>query len=552
MSSVISPTDYVIRTRFETPGEIPGLRGVTQQIQGISGQISGLGNAVMGAFAGAASLQGLRVLVGGIVGLHTEVQNAEMGIASLLSAMGGATMPDAIRMSSALLKDLQKDAAAGVGELGDYTSGIQQLLGPGLGVGKSIEDIRQLNRLALTAGFALRGQEGLKLVGFDLQQAMTQGVGDRTTPIVNQALRSVGITNEKFNRLGKAERWDALTKAFGTFGAAADEMGKTWDAQAATMKDGLKGIARDATSGLFESWAGDLQRANKWLEANRTVMQDMAVRLGARLKEAWAGGRATAGGVASGGVGLAAAGVGMRGGGIVAGIAGIAGGAGMLLAGGIGAFVGFVGMAVSTAVQQFAWLREYLAGSFYQLTEAFFGLGSRLAAFAQSPVMAWIGAGFGATVGFFLNVLTVFVRGINAFIDMVSTGLDMWVYVFKGVAAAMSGDASGTYAAKNNFDILRDQQAEQFMKAFDDMDILDNLVAPPPPLLSTGGVENVGGAGNGGLRPPPVINVDKVEIKAERVDDPASVVESFERLTEYLNRYPRTAGASLATAARAR
>lgn len=550
MSTVISPTEYVIRTRYETAGEIPGLRGVTQQLQGISGQISGLGTSIMGAFAGAASLAGIRSLVGGIVGLHTEVQNAEMGIASMLSAMGGQSMPDAIRTSRGLLKGLQADAAAGVGELTDYTAGIQQLLGPGLGVGKSLEDIRQLNRLALTAGFALRGQEGLKLVGFDLQQAMTQGTGERTTPIVNQALRAIGISNEKFNAMSKSQRWETLTKAFGTFGAAADAMGKSWDSQSATLADNLKSIARTATEPLFSAWSSDLQEANRWLAKNRDLMADMAGRLGARLGAGWAGAKDNSTGLASGGVGLAAAGVGARAGGALAGAAGVAGGAGALLAGGIAAFIGFIGMAVSTAVQKFAWLRAYLAGSFYQLTEAFFGLGSRLAQFAQSPIISWIGAGFGATVGFFLNVLTVFVRGINTFIDMAALGADMWLSVIKGLAAAASGDTKGAMSENKKFWNMYDKQSDLFMKAFDDMDVLKNLTAPPPPLLSTGGVDEVGGKDGAGIKPPPNINIDKVEIKAERLDDPAMVAESFERLTEYLNKYPRGTGATLATRAR--
>lgn len=548
MSTVISPTEYVIRTRFETGGEIPGLKGITSQLGGISSQISGIGTAITGAFAGVASLQGIRTLVSGIVGLHTEVQNAELGIASLFSSLGGAAMPDAIRLSKSLLKDLQRDAATGVGELSDYTAGIQNLLGPGLGVGKSVGEIRELNRLALTAGFALRGQEGLKLVGFDMQQAMTQGTGDRTTPIVNQALRSIGVTNKAFNDMSSAKRWETLTKAFGTFGAAADEMGKSWDAQSATFTDNLKSIVRTATEPLFEGWTSALSDANKWLEKNRNLMTEMAERIAPRLRAGWEGARANAGGIASSGVGLAVGGVGLRGGTMVAGAVGAVGGAGALLAGGVAAFVGFIGVAVTTAVQKVDWLRGYLAGSFYQLTEAFFGLGRRLAQFASSPIMTWIGTVFGATVGFFLNVLTVFVRGLNTFIDMVSVGLDMWMYALKGVGAFLSGDLVGASAAKGNFDILATKQQDLFMKAFDDMEILNNLTAPP--VLSSGGVDEVGGKDGSGLKPPPNINIDKVEIKAERMDDPAMVATSFERLTEYLNKYPRTTTAGGSTRAR--
>ncbi|MEY2668549.1 MAG: hypothetical protein RJA59_1187 [Pseudomonadota bacterium] len=552
MSTVISPTEYVIRTRFETPGEIPGFRGITAQLGGISSQISGLGNALTGALAGAASIQGLRTMIGGVLELHSAFEDTKIGIAGMMNAITGAGMDRSLQTAEATMGRLRKAAAVGAGEFEDYSKGFQMLVGPGMSLaGRSSTDVEEMVKLAIGAGAASgRGPEGMQLALQDVLQGLSGGAGDRTTPILNNLLGVIGSSSKELNAMTEPERWATITRALETMKPAIEAQGKTWNAQMSTFKDSLRNIVMEGTGSLFSTWTEDLQAANKWLEANRGIMEDMAIRLGARLKDAWSGARGNATGLAAGGAGLAAAGVGARAGGLLAGAAGVAGGAGMLLAGGIGAFVGFIGTAVTTAVSTFSWLRQYLAGSFYQLTEAFFGLGARIARFAQSPIMAWIGAGFGATIGFFLNVLTVFVRGINTFIDMFALGADMWLAVVEGLAAVASGDAKGAMAANNRFWNLYDQQAATFTKAFDDMSILDDLTAPPPPILSTGGVDDPGGADGSGLKPPPVINVGKVEIRAERMDDPATVASSFEQLTEYLMKYPRGTGAPLATRAR--
>lgn len=284
--------DYIITAEIQLRDSTgAGAAGVGRGLRGVEGEGHRVAGSIGGAFAKAFALIGGAAGVGlamrGIISLNSALQTTQNGLATLFTATAGLPLVQSIGLARKELVALKADAAAGVGELADYTQAYQMLLSPGLGAGKSLAQIRDLGKSALAAGAALRGGEGLKLAPMDLQQAMTAGAGERTTPIVMAALRAAGITAAKFNAESASARFDDLMAGFGKFAPGIALMGKSWDAQFSTLQDNIKDIIRTVTSPLFDRWTADLTKVNEWLAKNKEQMATIATEWGGKLVKMW-------------------------------------------------------------------------------------------------------------------------------------------------------------------------------------------------------------------------------------------------------------------------
>ncbi len=284
--------DFIIQARIvvNESGAITGVTGVDQAMGRLdtrTATVNGGVRRLMGAFAALGGVFALGRAAAGAVGLHSEIQNAEGALATLFSSLGGMEIAGALSLARSEIVGLRADAAAGVGELNDYTTAYSRLAAPLLKAGLGTEDIRAFTRQSLTAGFAARGQEGLRLAPMDIVQALQGGVNDKITPIASQALAAVNITQAKFNKLDTSKKIEALQKAFKTFEAGAELMGRSWEAQMATARDGAREVARTVTKPLFDRWSEQLMASNKWLESNKETLGGIAEQVGGALLRAY-------------------------------------------------------------------------------------------------------------------------------------------------------------------------------------------------------------------------------------------------------------------------
>ena len=538
-------TTFEVRTQFVIDGQVPGLAGVNRRLDGISNRVTGLGRDITrmigGAFATVAGGAGLAALTRGVVGLHTEVQNAELGIGSLINALTGTDMARSLGMARTQLAGLRQDAARGAGELSDYTQGFQTIMGPALAAGANMEQIRRLTRLSLTAGFALRGQEGLRLATSDVQQALTAGVGDRTTPIVNQALRSVGVTNAAFNAMAPERRLATLERAFGSFGEAAEVMGQTWDAQAATLRDGVKDLARTLTQPLFERWTGQLSNVNDWLVRNHEQLERTARLLGDKIVSGYDGLLGNAGGLGAAGAGLVGAGGAARVGGGV--LAAIGGGATAGLGVAAGVIAGAVGLVV-TAFTRAATVYPKIAG----MTSTFLGhlgdslweFGGAMARLVENPWVAFIGVGFHGIATAFVIGLRVVVEGLTATVDLVN-GLSSSVFTgalgLKAISEGRLGEGRGLIA------LGRSQLVTSMASFIEAINAVDKFAQRRPRTVIPGTGDGEGGGGP--TTKPPEVQINgpiEIKISTEHLDDPFTVAATLDKVFERVRDFKRSGG----------
>jgi hypothetical protein len=553
------------------PAPMPMLGGGGGGGGGLGGAMDG-GGGFGGLLAGAGALAGLGGMVSGVISLNNELDQANAGMATLISGITGTGIADSMEIARDVVKDLRKDAAVGVGELSNYVEGFQKIMGPGLTGGASLEQMRDLTRTSLAAGFAMRGGAGLEQAPMDIVQALTGGVNDRQTPIALAALQAIGQDVSKFNDMKMKDKIDTLVEGFGKFDAGVAVMGKTWEAQSSTFIDVLKEVVRTVTRPIFETWLGKLQATNEWLSKN----QDLIFRNAELIRDAVGKGWAFAtenlrsyAQVLASVVALQAAG----------GVAGVAGGMGKVSKGasgvagipaalkdplGIGSMMGVAG-ATKGVLPAFTALGNVLSKVVAPVAIVTTVVTSLFGALAEWPVLgaflaevsaqfmgslAMLGASFGSLTakGSILNmvggVLVLAFSGLIMLFTWVVQGVTALVLALGGLAQvlgavvtaigqALMGDFKGAWDTLKGIGGIASETFDSMKK------ITDDLLQPPkepnlePPgeskdLAKNKSVTNING---------PV----SIVVRAETMEDPARVAFSMETVFSALSRNPTQA-----------
>lgn len=270
--------EYPIRARivvgkFDTSGIKPGIEETKDDLDEVAKKGLGIGSAIAAGMVAAIAALGFGVTKA--ISLGIEMENAQSNIASVYMAMEGLDAAAAQTIGKSVIAQLSEDAAKGVGELQNYVEAYQGIFAPARAAGASQDQIRQLTKLTLSAGFGLQGQRGLINAPLDIQQALTAGANERTTPIVMAALRASGVTGDQFNKADKGKQLDMLMAGFGHFEGAAALMGATVEAQAATMTDTTKRLFRESSTPIFEGFKRGLTGANKELDEHKDRLGTM-------------------------------------------------------------------------------------------------------------------------------------------------------------------------------------------------------------------------------------------------------------------------------------
>ena len=561
--------DYEIVNRIVVDDRTgPGVGSAERRVAGLGQMTKAVGASLMsmvqrGVMAFSLLGFGAARASRDIIGMHEDIAEAERGLGGLLSGVTGMGIDDSLTIARSQLQGLRKDAAEGVGELDNYTQGLQMIMGPGLQAGASLDDLRQLNRQALAVGALLRGQEGLRLAPMDIQQALTAGVGDRTTPIVLQALRANGMDSKEFNALDKAERIEAMMAGFAKFDGAVKLMGESFNAQMDTFKDRSKELLRIATKPLYTTWLSTLRKANDYLEKNHDRLEAIAETIGGRLSRAWETATAQAGTYAavalaggaanvasqSGLVGMlrnmsaargAGAGTtfgfaktGLESAGALAGMTSL--GATLTVVGGIAAAVGVGFLAVQGALREYPGLLDRIKENGSTLLETFRELGDSIGFLNdEGSLLNQVGRYMLWSFGTFIWVFDKGVKVVSSVTTILGTFFQLLGTGARGLLALGQGrlfDAKEAFGSLKGIlvaegDQLRDiwtpeantpHKKNPFLAA-NEAQMADNAIKAREETNITGPI--------------------KIEIKAEKLEDPARVATNFDNLLKRIKSRP--------------
>lgn len=522
----------------------------------------------------------------GIIGLNDEVRTANAGMATLIGGIANMPISDAMGVARQQVAGLREDAAKGVGELDNYIRGFQMLLGPGLSGGASFQQLRDLTRNSLAAGFAMRGGAGLEQAPMDIVQALTSGVNDRQTPIAMAALTALSLNKEltktlgkteqaalkafsrgnasPFNALKTAKQIDVLNLAFGTFSEGVELMGQSWEAQMGTFRDGVREVLRTVTEPIYDRWLLGLNKANDWLAKNQDRLQVIAQIAGEKLASAWdhivrqagtylalvaaastyqaVGGRAGLAGAGQGLAGAVGSGRGLAGrfstglglgGDIFGALRGLAGTAGRLA--GPLALVTALFLGIKGAIGEYPQIFTMLGAAGAQFLAVAAEVGNAFGVLTgEGSALNLVGAALGVALTGVVKVGSVLLGVIGALV----TGFGFMVRALGGLLKAMvlasTHDFVGAKDALGGIGDASIQSKKQLKALFDVAAKGLAFEAPTTPELP-----DVDGAKKGGT----VVNNNfsgpmKIEITAESMEDPARVAVAVETVLERLQKYP--------------
>ncbi len=599
--------DYEIVTQIVAKDAVdPATRSAEDKLDRVERKGESVGRSITSSLGRAFALIGGSAIIGratrSIIGLQSEIETAQASMASLFTATFGLSMAQGIGLARSELQGLKADAATGVGELSNYLEAYQLLLSPVTAAGGNLDDVRRFTGQALAAGFALRGQAGLDMAPLDITQALQQGANDKITPIAAAALRAAGLTTEAFNKLDTAGRMDALSAAFEKFAPAVELMGKTWEAQAATFVDGVRGIIRAVSEPIFDRWKSSLQAANNWLESNQGQVERITRTVGESMVRAWdhvvanartylvlltaaaavqqssmlreglggfvksrgaaavsAGGgllsairdplgmqRVVTGGMAAAGLGGAAtggAGIGSALGTLGSALVSLAGPALLVAA----AFLGVQG-AWAEFPQIAALVREGLAMLREEGAALMTAIGGLIGAFgglrAEGSVLNIVGAGLLLVLAAMINGVTTLTEVLTFAVNVLAAFVDIIVGLARGIGLSMQGRSyAGAQALREGLESASGRFSTTGSGSGSPTGFLGSLSDMRGNLAEGVDRLKIDAALKNAMQPAPTVNIGKVEVavKAEVNEDPARVALAMGEVFGQINRYRRSA-----------
>ena len=222
---------------------------------------------VLAAFTAArVAAQGIGSLVGQMVSFNRQIEDAQLGIASILTASGSIidannnalegvdALNEAQRISQDQLRKLRVEGLATAATFDQLADTFQVALGPGLEAGLSVDQIRkftvQVSQAASAAGVAQNQ------LSEEIRSILSGTIQQRTTRLA----AILGITNEDIRQARTAGNLvEFLQDRFEAFTVAGEVSLKTFTAAVSNAQDAVSQILGAGGLEFFNSLKGLLQ-----------------------------------------------------------------------------------------------------------------------------------------------------------------------------------------------------------------------------------------------------------------------------------------------------
>lgn len=575
-----------IGVQFVVNQHIGGLNQITTRLQGIQRDVNFLARDVTRLFL---LFQGARLAGGFLMSLTRNafeltntLDQARVGIASMLATKTDTTVLDQLKEADAIIGVLRKDAREGVGDFEDYLKSFNVMLGPLLGAGLSMERILRMNRVAVAAGVLSARGNGAFVGGLDIAQAVQGSATDRTAQIVGPYLQMIGVSLAEFNKKTVDQRIELLERAFVKLEEGAAIFSQTLGVQIDSSRDLLNELIRSFAGPVFSAVNDFLTVLNDRIEANLEDLKKTADYLSRKV--VGSAQVASPGTAISAGAG-AAAGFGIFTAARMASIMGVTGAGATAAAWGSGTSVAASAMALlQLALANVAWVIGPVVVGVTAMVTAFqkggpvvevfkttldflwnsiVDLGEALSDAIGGETMRQLGevligllAALALALGAIIKLAAFVITFVFELFDALISGMKMMagaiVQVFgwalkqimpqEGAPIEAFGKSMSDYGS-NEFTSSIDNIGKAYNRLVswgDRADNVDSMFQPSPgdPTYQGGGNPNATVENNTNINGPVSIT-----IKVENMDDPYVVATNFDKLVERIRNFPTTARA---------
>ncbi len=229
---------------------------------------------------------------GALIDFSTTLESTRISMATGLFGFGKVgSFTEGLEKGKKLVEDYRKTAAAGVGELKDYTAMHGALQGSVFAAGGNLNQVTDMTKGGVVASSAL-GVEGWK-ASQDIAQMVRGNVTERdftAKQLIEMRFKDMGIATggdalgkfrEMFKEDSKARLkfiQEALTSK--TLKEAQKAYEGSMQGRIDQFTDNVKLALAQVGEGLFEGVKGTLTDINKWISENPTKIRDIAKQIG--------------------------------------------------------------------------------------------------------------------------------------------------------------------------------------------------------------------------------------------------------------------------------
>lgn len=245
-------------------------------------------NATMDVFSKAWSAA---KLLEAPLNFNAEMEKSRIIIAGVANATSTWTggMSSALSEADIMMKGFREDAKASVATTADFVGVAKSLTPALLPAGKTMADVRDITREAVTASTAL----GIEAAQFSSQLGfIVSGMaGKENVTFVKlfaeefgRAAKAGKSFTEEFNKKPIEERIEMARAAMARFTPAAKLMENSWSGVVSTMTDTFEITLGDVVQPLFEAIKEELKGWLAWIEKNKAAIQEFVTSAGERLR----------------------------------------------------------------------------------------------------------------------------------------------------------------------------------------------------------------------------------------------------------------------------
>lgn len=207
----------------------------------LANAVTGIARGMANAAAWGARMFGSWISLG--LDFNATMEKTKVGLAAIISTATGVTFADGMQESSKYAKLLVADAAKSVATTRQLFDVFAETAGPILGMGESLEKVRQITNGTIAAASALNVDFAQSRRDIGMMLTGAAGVDVKLFRMLRSS-RAITQSTKEWNQMLPVKRLEALTSALGKFQVASEAYALTWAGVSSTFDD------------LFELFAG--------------------------------------------------------------------------------------------------------------------------------------------------------------------------------------------------------------------------------------------------------------------------------------------------------
>jgi hypothetical protein len=278
-------TTYDIRLRYLLDDKASkGLKGIEDAAEGASHATGGLGSTIGHVGAMIVGAFGIHEAEKALIGFNEEVQNAKIGLSTMLQGNRGGSWEMATANADRLYNEFQKFS-----QLTPVTTQDVMEFGNAVAVatfqaGGGLHDFTTMAEQGTVAAKALGMETGY--VSREISEMLMGNVNNRML-FAKQILGMANMTEEAFKKLSGHGRMDVIEKVLNSpaMKNATQAFSESFSGVTSTLKDNLQILLGKVGLPLFKAITAEVQHWNQYISANQGKIERMAKSLGEGLVE---------------------------------------------------------------------------------------------------------------------------------------------------------------------------------------------------------------------------------------------------------------------------